>query len=62
MYVCMYVCMYMCVCVCVRVRACAFVRTYVYVFFKNRTISIVSLSAVLSISLELKFDSLTFIG
>ena len=59
-YVCMYVCMYVYVCVCVRVHVC--VGTYVYVIFKNRTISIISLSAVLSIILELKFDFLTFIG
>ena len=54
MYVRMYVCMYICVCVCVCVRAC--VGTYVYVIFKNQTISIISLSAVLSIILEFQFD------
>ena len=53
MYICMYVCMYVCTYVCVCVCVCVCVRAYVYVIFKNQTISIISLSAVLSIIVQI---------
>ena len=55
MHVCVCVYVYVCVCVCMFVCMCVYVSMYVcmYVIFKNLTISIISLSAVLSIIVQI---------